>query len=77
MRQDVHLRPPQWLSGQESACQRRRQRFEPRSGRIPHATELLSPWAAATEPVLQSPGATSTEPARPRARAPQQERPPQ
>ena len=30
---------PWWLSGKESACQCRRHRFDPLSGRIPQATE--------------------------------------
>ena len=51
--------------------------FDPWSGNVPHATEQLSPWATTTELVLQSPGAVSTEPWRPRACALQQEKPPQ
>ena len=54
-----------WLSGKESACQCRRHRFAPWSGRIPHATEHLSSCTAtagsrsylrlcALEPVLSS-----------------------
>ena len=31
------------LSGQNSACQRRGHGFDPWSGKIPHATEQLSP----------------------------------
>jgi len=34
---------PWWLSGKESACQCGRHRFDPWIGRIPHATEKLSP----------------------------------
>jgi len=30
---------PWWLSGKESACQCRRHRFDPRSGKIPYAAE--------------------------------------
>ena len=30
---------PGWLSGKESACQRRRHGFDPGSGKIPHATK--------------------------------------
>ena len=41
-----------WLSGKESACQGRRYRFDPWSGRIPHASEQLSPCTTTTEPVL-------------------------
>ena len=33
---------PSWLSGQESACQRRRYEFNPWSGNIPHAADQLS-----------------------------------
>ena len=43
---------PWWRSGEESACRCRGHRFEPWSGKILHATEQLSPWAATTEPVL-------------------------
>ena len=56
---------PWWHSGYESACQCRGHRFEPWSGKIPHAAEQLSPFATATEAHA------------PRARAPQQEKPPQ
>ena len=45
-------------------------RFEPWSGKIPHATEQLSPCAATTEP-----RATTTEARTPRACVPQQEKP--
>ena len=65
---------PCWCSGKESACQCRRYRFDPWSGKIPHATEKLSPWAIAPEPVLQSPRATASVPRCPRACAPQQEK---
>ena len=43
---------PWWLSGKESICQFRRQGFDPWSGKIPHATEQLSPWVTTIEPVL-------------------------
>ena len=46
---------PWWRSGWESACQCRGHGFEPWSGRIPHATEQLSPWAATTEPARLEP----------------------
>ena len=36
-------------------------RFDPRSGKIPHAMEQLSPCSATTEPVLESPGAATAE----------------
>ena len=54
-----------WRSGYESTCQCRGHGFEPWSGKIPHAAEQLSPCA------------TTTEARTPRARAPQQEKPPQ
>ena len=43
---------PLWLSGEESTCQCRRHRFDPRFGKIPHATEHLSSCTTTTEPVL-------------------------
>ena len=39
-----------WLSGKESAYYGRRQDFNPWSGMIPHASELL--WAPTPEPGL-------------------------
>ena len=48
----VIVRLPWWLSGKESAYQCRRHRFDPRSGKIPHAKEQLSPSATTIEPVL-------------------------
>ena len=71
---------PWWCSGEESACQYRGHRFEPWSRKIPHATEQLSPCATTTEPdepQLLSPHATTTEARTSRARALQQEKPPQ
>ena len=41
---------PWWRSGWESACQCRGHRFEPWSGKIPHAAEQRGPWATITEP---------------------------
>ncbi|XP_057598671.1 aprataxin and PNK-like factor isoform X2 [Hippopotamus amphibius kiboko] len=41
-----------WRSCWESACQCKGDGFEPCSGRIPRATEQLSPCATAVEPVL-------------------------
>ena len=38
-----------WHSGQESACQCRGHRFNPYSGKIPHAVEQLSPRTTTTE----------------------------
>ena len=46
---------PWWHSGWESACQRRGHGFEPWSGKIPHATEQLGPWATITEPACLEP----------------------
>ena len=46
---------PWWRSGWESACQCRGHGFEPWSGRIPHATEQLGPWATTTEPAHLEP----------------------
>ena len=43
----------------------------------PNAAKQLSPCATTTEPALQIPQATTTEARTPRARAPQQEKPPQ
>ena len=41
-----------WLSGKESTCQCRRHRFNPWSGKIPLATEQLSPCPTAIASVL-------------------------
>ena len=46
---------PWWRSGWESACQCREHGFEPWSGKIPHATEQLGPWATITEPARLEP----------------------
>ena len=69
----------QWL---RIACQCRGHRFDPWSGKIPHATEQLSlcttttkPALRAYEPQLVSPRATTTEARAPRAHALQQEKP--
>ena len=45
---------PWWRSGEESACQCRGHRFEPWSGKIPHAAEQLSSCATTTEPVCHN-----------------------
>ena len=58
------LRLPWWLSGKESTCQRRRPGFNPWSEKIPHSMQQPSQCATTTEPVLQSPGITTTEPSR-------------
>ena len=47
-----HQGLPWWLRGEESACQCRTHRFDPSSGRIPHATEHLSLCTATTESML-------------------------
>ena len=44
--------PGRWLTGKEFACQCRSHRFDPWSGKIPHAVEQPSLYAAITEPVL-------------------------
>ena len=49
----------------------------PGSGKIPHAAEQLSLCTTTIEPALYSPPATTTEGSAPRARALQQEKPPQ
>ena len=41
---------PWWSSGYESACQCQGRRFDPWSGKIPHAAEQLSPCATTIEP---------------------------
>ena len=46
---------PWWRSGWESVCQCRGHGFEPWSGKIPHATEQLGPWATTTEPAWPEP----------------------
>ena len=43
---------PWWSSGWESTCQCRGQGFNPWSGKIPHATEQLSPCSTAAESTL-------------------------
>ena len=50
---------PGWLSGGESTYQRRGHRFDPQSGKILRAVGQLSPCTAASEPGLQSPGAST------------------
>ena len=43
---------PWWLSGREFTCQRRRQGFNPYSGKIPHVQKQLSPCIITVDPVL-------------------------
>ena len=43
---------PWCFGGEGSACQCRRHRLDPSSGKIPYAREQLSPRATTTEPVL-------------------------
>ena len=61
MRQELPWRS----SGHKPACQCRGLWSDPWSGKIPHAAEQLSPCA------------TTAEPTRPGARAPQEEKPQQ
>ena len=79
-----HSGLPWWCSGWESACQSRGHGFHLWSGKIPHAAQQLSPWpqllslrSRARETQLLSLRATVTEAGTPRARALQQEKPPQ
>ena len=73
----LHVGFPWWLSGKELTCQYRRHRLDPWWGKIPRATENLSPCATTIESVLWSQGATLLKPAQPRACASQLEMPPQ
>ena len=52
---------PCWLCGKESANQCRIHVSNLWSGKIPHASEQLSPCATTTEPVFQSLGAANTK----------------
>ena len=60
--ENIFLSFPWWFSGKESACQCRRHGFYPLLRKIPHAAWSLHLCATATEPVLWSPGAATTEP---------------
>ena len=53
--QKIVLGLPWWRSGWESACRCRGHGFEPWSGKIPHATGQLGPWATITEPACLEP----------------------
>ena len=48
----MHIGLPWSLSGKESTCQHRRQRFDPWSVKIPYAAGQLSLSATTTEPGL-------------------------
>ena len=52
---------PWWLNDKESACQCRRHKLDPWSGKIPLVWQQLSPYITTIEPVLQSRYATSPE----------------
>ena len=56
------LGPPWWLSGKRVGLPMQRQRFNPWSGKIPHASEQLSSWVTTTEPVLYSPSSETEKP---------------
>ena len=71
----VRVGVPWWLSGKESTSQCRRQGFNPQSRKIPQATEQLSLYTTAAEPVLWSLGAGATEAQAPGVHALQQEKP--
>ena len=58
----VNLRFHWQLSGKESACQCRRQGFDPWSRKLSHAMEWLNPCATAIQPVLSSARASTTKP---------------
>ena len=49
------VRASWWCSGWESACQCSGHGFGPWSGKIPHATEQMGPWATTTEPARLEP----------------------
>ena len=66
-----------WLSGKESTCSCSRQGFDPWSGKIPHASEPLSPCSTTTEAVLRAQELQLLQSSGPRAHAPKQEKPPQ
>ena len=52
---------PCWLNGKESACQCRRQGFNPWFMKIPYTVEQLRLYTTTTEPVLWSRGAATAE----------------
>ena len=66
---------PWWLSGKESPCQGKRHRFTAWSGKTPHAGEQLSPWPRLWAMCSRAQTLQLLKPARPRASAPQQEKP--
>ena len=62
MKTHRHRGLPWRFSGKELIWGCRRHRFDPWSGKIPHAAEQLSPYAAATEaPRRRSLGSTARE----------------
>ena len=68
---------PWWLSGKESICHCRSRGFDPWPGKTPLAEGQLRPCNTATEPVLWSHTLQPVKPVGPRARTPQQKKPPQ
>ena len=67
---------PWWLSGKESACQSRRHRFDPWSGKIPHTVEQLGPRATLLSLCSRAREPRRLELARPGACTQQREKPP-
>ena len=53
---------PWWFSGKDFAFQCKRHQYDPWSRKIPHAAEQQSLCAPTLEPVLWSPGTTTTGP---------------
>ena len=67
------LGPPWWLSGKKSACQCRRQGFDPWSGKISRATMQLSPCTQPLSWALEPAELQPLKPTWPRASGLQQE----
>ena len=61
IRTNLSLALPWWLSGKEPTCHWRRHGFDPWSRKISQATQRLSPYTTATEPVHWSQGARTAE----------------
>ena len=74
---DESLGYPSWPCGRESAWQCSGHRFDPWSGKIPHAAEQPSLCTWAPEPVRHKDWLQLLKPAPPRTCAPQQEKSPQ